>query len=166
MSSCEPCYSWNVYHSWQLGDRYHYLEGLYSLLNGALASGTYISCETRHGIYGNIFASPLLTDLVCLSVVDDRIADRELHLLRLVPFSWLKTDFETRFENMPTEFGPVTVRFKLGDEGKALELTYQPSFREKPTKVVVHVPPMTGLAKVIINGREAEIGPQGRIVLE
>ena len=166
MSSCEPCYSWNVYHSWQLGDRYHYLEGLYSLLNGALASGTYISCETRHGIYGNIFASPLLTDLVRLSVVDDRIADRELHLLRLVPLSWLKTDFETRFENMPTEFGPVTVRFKLGDEGKALELTYQPSFREKPTKVVVHVPPMTGLAKVIINGREAEIGPQGRIVLE
>ena len=28
ISSCEPCYSWNIFHSWQLGDRPRFLEGM------------------------------------------------------------------------------------------------------------------------------------------
>ncbi|MEA1996044.1 MAG: hypothetical protein U9N45_00310 [Gemmatimonadota bacterium] len=166
ISSCEPCYSWNVYHSWQLGDRYRFLEGLYSLLAGSLSRQTYISCETRHGIYGNIFASPLLVDLVRLSVVDDIIAKDELHLLRLVPTAWLKTDFETKFERMPTEFGPVTVRFKLTEGGKALDVSFSSGFRIQPKKIVLHVPPVHGLEKVIINGRPVEAVPGDLIPVE
>ncbi|MCK5644719.1 MAG: hypothetical protein KAJ19_28225, partial [Gammaproteobacteria bacterium] len=149
ISSCEPDYSWNIYHSWQLGDRYRFLEGMYSLLAGGISSQTYISCETRHGIYGNIFTAPLFVDLVRLSVIDDEIAEDELHLLRLVPLAWLKDDFETKFERIPTEFGPVTIIFKLVEHGKALQLNYVPKFRHKPKRVVLHVPPIEGLNRVI-----------------
>ena len=156
ISSCEPCYSWNIYHSWQLADRYRFLEGMYSLLAGALSPQTYISCETRHGIYGNIFAAPLLVDLVRLSVLDDLISEGELHLLRLVPGAWLSSDSETRFEKIPTEFGPVSIAFKLAEKGKALLLSYRPEFRHEPEKVLLHVPPLAGLERVIINGLPAE----------
>lgn len=60
ISTCEPCYSWNVTHSWKLGDRQHYLEGMYSLFAGALSQQTYISCEHRTGMQGNLFALPWL----------------------------------------------------------------------------------------------------------
>ena len=159
ISSCEPCYSWNIYHSWQLADRYRFLEGMYSLLAGALSRQTYISCETRHGIYGNIFASPLLVDLIRLSVVDDQIAEEELHLLRLVPLAWLRTDYLTKFENMPTEFGPVTITFKLTGQSTALDISYKSEFRDQPKRVLLHVPPVAGLEQVIINGRPVEAGP-------
>ena len=79
---------------------------MYSLLTGALSRQTYIACETRHGIFG-IPANQMLVDLIRLSVIDDAIQDNELHLLRLVPQAWLTTDYVTRFENMPTEFGAL-----------------------------------------------------------
>ena len=166
ISSCEPCYSWNVYHSWQLADRYRFLEGMYSLLAGALSRQTYISCETRHGIYGNIFAAPLLVDLVRLSVIDDMIIEDELHLLRLVPPAWLRTERQTRFENMPTEFGTVSIAFKLTGQGDRLEVAYVPKFRYQPQKVVLHVPPVPGLTGVILNGRPFEVGPGELLAVE
>ena len=48
-----------VFHSWQLGDRARFLEGMYSLFAGAMSRQTRISCETRGGITGNVFASSL-----------------------------------------------------------------------------------------------------------
>ncbi len=166
ISSCEPCYSWNIYHSWQLADRYRFLEGMYSLLAGALSRQTYVSCETRHGIYGNIFASPLLVDLLRLSVIDDVIGEGELHLLRLVPLAWLRTDSETSFEKMPTEFGPVSVSFRLAEKRKALQISYRAEFRHQPQKILLHVPPVAGLDKVIINGRRIEAVPGGILSIE
>jgi hypothetical protein len=159
ISSCEPCYSWNIYHSWQLGDRYRFLEGMYSLLAGAISSQTYVSCETRHGIYGTVFACVLLTDLVRLSVIDDTISEDELHLLRLVPKAWLKADRATRFENMPTEFGPVSVRFQLADSSKTLKVNFAPRWRHRPGRVLLHVPPIKGLKQVVVNGQQMETGP-------
>lgn len=157
MSSCEPCYSWNIYHSWQLGDRHRYLEGMYSLLAGGLSLQTYISAETRHGIYGNIFVSPVLMDIVRLAVIDDVLEEDTLHLLRLVPLAWLKADYLTRFENMVTEYGAVTLRFKLTDEGKTLEVDYQPNYRQKPKAVILHIPPLENIKTVRINGKEFRV---------
>jgi len=159
ISSCEPCYSWNAFHSWQLGDRYRYLECMYSLLTGALSPQTYISCETRHGIFGNVFASVLLTDLVRLSVIDDELEADRLHLLRLVPKAWLRSDIETEFENMPTEFGPVTIKFALSKNHKDLKVTYNHKFRRQPEKVMLHIPPVETLRKVVINGKSVKAGP-------
>jgi len=165
ISSCEPCYSWNVYHSWQLGDRSRYLEGLYSLLAGALSDQTFISCETRHGIYGNVFASPLLVDLVRLAAVDETIQPGELHLLRLAPLAWLKDGFETKFENLPTEFGPVTLAFELSARDRVLKVWFEPKYRSRPAKVVLHVPPAAGIARVTVNDKAYAAGPGESIEL-
>ena len=106
-----------------------------------------------------MFASPLLVDLIRLSVIDDVIVEDELHLLRLVPKTWLRTDQLTRFENMATEFGPVTLRFKLAEQGTALQVSYEASFRHEPRKVVLHVPPMAALTRVFVNGQAVETTP-------
>ena len=163
MSSCEPCYSWNIYHHWRTGDRQRFLTGMYSILTGALSPQTYISCETRHGIYGTVFASPLLADLARLSVIDDQLRPDELHLLRLCPLAWISKEKGTVFENMPTEFGPVNLRWKLSKDGKALEVSFQGRFHHKPGKVVLHIPPAEGLNKVIINGKKRFAKPGGQV---
>ena len=152
MSSCEPCYSWNVFHSWQLGDREKFLEGMYSLFAGGLSRKTFISCETRGGITGNVFAAPLAIYLARLAVIDDELVDGELHLLRMMPLAWLKSDQLAFFENMPTEFGPVTLTAKLSPDGKTLAVAFKPKFRQPPCRVVLHVPPVSGLRAVTVNG--------------
>ncbi len=165
ISSCEPCYSWNVYHAWQTGDRQRYLEGLYSLLYGALSPTTWVSCETRHGIYGNVFAAPLLADLVRLAAVDDRLEPGALHLLRLAPRSWLREDRETVFERMPTEYGPVTLAFRLEAGGRKLLVRFEPQWRETPGKVVLHLPPLAGLEEAVLEGRTFKAGPDRSVIL-
>lgn len=153
ISSCEPCYSWNVFHSWQLGDRQKFLEGMYSLFAGALSRKTSISCETRGGITGNIFASPIATYLARLAVIDDQIRHNELHLLRLMPLAWLQPGDQARFDHMPTRFGPASVRTEVSRNGKILDVTFVPSFRAAPRRVVLHIPPLRGLGQIRCNGK-------------
>jgi len=153
ISSCEPCYSFNAFHSWQLGDRQRYLEAMYSILIGAVSQNTYISCEHRHGMQGTQFAFPVGFMLARLAVIDDQIAPGDLHLLRFCPLAWLKTDEKARFLRMPTEFGPVDLTAGLSSDGKTLEVTFKGDWREKPGEVVLHVPPVPGLKKVSVNGK-------------
>jgi hypothetical protein len=153
ISSCEPCYSWNVFHSHQTGDRSRYLEGMYSLFAGALSRHTSIGCEHRGGVGGTLFSSCLPLDLARLAVIDDELNPSELHLLRLTPLAWLSLDCPTRFERMPTQFGPVTVRFQLRQQGRQLAVAFEHKFREPPDKVFLHVPPLAGLQEVTVNGR-------------
>jgi hypothetical protein len=165
MSSAEPTYSWNVFHSHQLGDRQRYLECLYSLFTGALSRQTHIACETRGGITENVFSNTLAVDLVRLAVVDDEIEPGTLHLMRLTPLVWVSANEQTRFENMPTDFGPVTLKWQLTDEGRKLRIFYAPKFRRPPQAVLLHVPPVAGLQKVNINGRERAAKPGESISL-
>jgi hypothetical protein len=160
MSSAEPCYSWNIFHSHQLGDRQRYLEGMYSIFTGAMSRQTYVSCETRGGITDNVFSATLALTLARLAVVDDELEPDHLHLLRLTPLAWVSAKEQTRFENMPTEFGPVTVKWQLTEDGKTLNLDFNPKFRRQPKAVILHVPPSPGLSKLIVNGTEhaAEAG--------
>jgi hypothetical protein len=153
ISSGEPCYSWNTFHSWQLGDRERFLEGLYSLFAGALSLQTYIGCEHRHGVQGNIFPMPMAFTLARLSVIDDEIVPGELHLLRLCPKAWVSSQQESIFEKMPTLFGTVNLRFKLSPDGKSLDISFKGQWRETPRKVVLHIPPVSGISHVIMNGR-------------
>lgn len=155
MSSWEGCYSWNVYHNWRLGDRERYLEGLYSQFAGAMSQQTYTVCESRGGITANIHWLPAAY-LARLAVVDDQIADNELHLLRMMPLAWLNRARESRLENMPTEFGPVTLRAKLNASGDELQVVFTDRFRRKPAKVVLHVPPVEGLKRITVNGKPAK----------
>jgi hypothetical protein len=152
MSSCEPCYSWVFFHSWQLGDRARLLEGMYSLFAGACSRQTYTVCETRGGITG---VTPCLPGvwLARLAAIDDEIRPDEIHLLRMVPLSWLRTDKEARFEKMPTQFGPVGLTTRLAAEGRELEVAFAPKFREAPKRLLLHVPPVKGLAAIRFNGK-------------
>jgi len=153
MSSCEPCYSWNVFHSHQQQDRAKYLEGMYSLFAGQISRRTYSACETRGGVTGTTW-SCLPVYLARLAVVDDQIKKDELHLMRMMPLAWLRTDRESKFENMPTEFGPVTLRVRLDRNGRELQVSFAPEFRYKPKRVVLHVPPVDGLSKIRVNEKD------------
>lgn len=151
MSSCEPCYSWNVFHVWQSGDRVRFLEGMYSLFAGAMSRKTWISCETRGGITGNVFAAPLAIYLARLAMVDDQWKADELHLLRLMPEAWLKPRARCEFERLPTEYGPVSLKTTVDAKGTTLSILFKPEFRHAPKRVVLHPPP--GIKALIVNGR-------------
>ena len=166
MSSCEPCYTWVFFHSWQLGDREKFLEGMYSLFAGASSQQTYTVCETRGGITA---VTPCLPGvwLARLAVVDDQIQEDELHLLRLMPLAWLRTDKEARFENIPTEYGVVSVKAGLSSDGRELNVTFAPNYRSVPSRTVLHVPPVKGLAAIRLNDQSlAWDGKQESILLK
>lgn len=153
ISSCEPGYSWNIFHSWQAGDRLRFLEGMYSVFAGAMSRQTMVPCETRGGITGLAFS--LGAYLLRLCVVDDQVKHGELHLLRLMPLAWLQPGKSTAFDRIPTEFGPVTIRTKMPKTGGALEVEFLPCFRRgwEPERIVLHAPPVTGLKSLKLNGR-------------
>ncbi len=159
LSSCEPCYSWNVFHAWQAGDREKFLEGMYSLFAGSISRRTFIGCEHRGGISGTLFSVPLPIEAARLSVIDDQIEPDHLHLFRLAPLAWLSTDHRTVFERIPTEFGPVTLRFQLEDRARRLDLDFQPQFRHKPQAIFLHIPPSSGLRAVSVNGMVSDVAP-------
>jgi len=152
ISSCEPCYSWVYFHSWQLGDRRKFLEAMYSLFAGASSQQTFTVCETRGGISGVTPCIPSVW-LARLAVIDDQLRPEELNLLRLTPLSWLRSDRPMRFENMATEFGPVSLTAGLSADGRELAVTFAASFRAAAPRLVLHVPPVRGLAAIRFNGK-------------
>jgi hypothetical protein len=163
ISSCEPCYSWNIVNSWRTGDRAHFLEGMYALFTGAISNQTFVNCEHRHAMYGNVFVAPLMTWAMRQSVIDDQLADGELHLLRLVPQAWVSATDESAFENMPTEYGAVDLKWRLSPDGKQLDVTFTPRWRNKPSKVVFHAPPIAGLERVMVNDRPLATSGQSEL---
>ncbi len=166
MSSCEPCYSWNVFHSWQSGDRQRYLEGMYSVFAGGVSRQTRVSCETRGGITGNVFAAPLAIYLARLAVIDDQLKCDELHLLRMMPLAWLVPDRRAIFRHIPTEHGPVTVETQLSSDSRTLDVVYQPALRSPVSKVWLHVPPVPGLRLAKVNGKIVWSGGSTKVALE
>ncbi len=154
MSSCEPCYSWNIFHSWQLGDREKFFEGMYSLFAGGVSQQTRISCETRGGITGSVFSASLAIYLARLAVIDEEFKPGELHLLRLTPLAWLKPGDKAVFQSVPTTLGSVTLETRVSKDGETLDVVYQAKFWVTPDKVVLHVPPMPGLNTVKVNGKK------------
>ncbi|RIK87892.1 MAG: hypothetical protein DCC67_01325 [Planctomycetota bacterium] len=154
ISTCEPCYSFNILCSWQLGDRQHFLEGVYALLSGALSQQTFSGCEHRHGIWSLPAPGALMFYAMKLSVIDDVLHPDELHLLRLVPKAWVVSDYRTRLENIATQFGPVDLAFQLRDDGKTLDVSFHGDWRHAPQRIVLHVPPELAVSKVVVNGQE------------
>jgi hypothetical protein len=125
---------------------------MYSLFVGALSQQTYISCEHRHGMQGNLFATPLAFWLARQSVIDDEITPGELHLLRMCPSARISDRDEAVFENMPTLYGPVSLRVKKLADHQTLTVSFTGNWRAKPTRVVLHVPPVEGVSQIMVNG--------------
>ena len=164
ISSCEPCYSWNIFHSWQLGDRHHFLEGMYSLFAGSISKQTYSACEHRHGIQSLQCSTYLAFYCARLAVIDDEIAEGELHLLRLCPQSWITSEQETAFENMRTLYGTVSLRFRLTADKRTLEVRFLTNWHAQAPKVILHTPPGRRNLRVMVNSVRYAAAPQ--IVLE
>ncbi len=152
VSSSEICYSWNIPISLALGDRTLFLEGLYSLYAAGLSRKTWISCETRGGVYSNVFVIPFAVFMTRLALVDDHLADDELHLLRQPPRAWLEGRGVTA-RALPTEFGPVDLSARLLKAGTVLDVRFASRFRWAPRRTVLHAPPFPGLETVRLNGR-------------
>jgi hypothetical protein len=53
---------------------------------------------------------------------------------------------------MPTEFGPVDLKWRLSEDGKQIDISFTGRWRNKPAKVVLHAPPIPGVTKVLVNG--------------
>ncbi len=164
ISSCEPCYSFNLMASWRTGDRARFLEGMYALLAAAVSQQTFSGCEHRHGICALPAPGALMFHALRLSVIDDQLEPGSLHLLRLAPLAWLSKDRRARFENMPTEFGPVDLSFGLSEDGATLDVAFAPRWRRQPSNLVLHVPPAPGVKRVVVNG--VEHPADGPIALE
>ena len=64
ISSCEPCYSWNIFHSYELGDRENFTKGVYSLFAGGGNRQTFLSCETRDAVSRLTLPPPFRVTLV------------------------------------------------------------------------------------------------------
>lgn len=165
MSSCIPGYSWNNFITHQLGDRYHFLEGMYSQYAGGISRQTKTICESRNGITGRITHADMPFYMTRLAVIDDLVAEDELHLLRICPLAWISSDEETVFDNMPTAFGPVSLRWQLSADGKTLRMDLKPRFHRKPGKTVLHVPPVEGLERISINGEDFPVGGKTEVIL-
>lgn len=66
---------------------------------------------------------------------------------------------------MLTEYGPVTIRFRLEAEGHWLLVHWQPQFRRQPRAVILRVPPLESLRKVRIDGRDTPVRPDVQLPL-
>lgn len=150
----EPDYSWSIFVSHAAEDRARFLEGMYGVLAFGVSRKTFVSTEgTSTWVTCEVRANATSFAAMRLAIVDDQIVENELHLLRLCPLAWLRPVYLSRFENMPTEFGPVTLKFRLTADSKSLELAYEPKYREQPKQAVLHVPPVKGLSRITLNGK-------------
>jgi hypothetical protein len=125
---------------------------MYGLIAGACSPDTYIACEHRNAMYGTLFVQPMITWAARHAVIDDELADGDLHLLRLCPLAWLSDEEETRFDRFPTLFGPVGLRCRLSADRRSLTVHFQRP-PDPPRRTVLHPPPVPGLQQVVVNGR-------------
>ncbi|MFB6718993.1 hypothetical protein ACFCV3_02490 [Kribbella sp. NPDC056345] len=162
ISSFEPIYSWNIFHSWQLGDRAKFLEGLYSLAAGGVSPQTYIPFEHRGGMSASLGTHATIFSLMRLAVVDDSLSETDLNLLRLCPMAWLATGQDTVFDKMPTVYGPVSLKFRRTGNTQ-LTLTWTAAWRTKPQRLLVHAPP--GFTTIVVNGTTYAVPAEGYVAV-
>lgn len=147
ISSCEPCFSWNIFHSLQLGDRKKFTMGLYSLFAAGASRQNFISCETRNGVSGNCFSHGLAFILTRMSVIQEE--DKDLHLFKMVPLAFL-SDGGFCWKNIPTYFGFISISAKRQD--KKFIIDYRGSKRTRPRSTFLHIPP-ADFEWIVVNGK-------------
>jgi hypothetical protein len=154
ISSCEPVYSWNVFHSYELGDRERFTAGLYGMFAAGGCRQSFVSCETREAVFGNCFTHGTALMLMRMAVVNES-ADA-LHLLRMAPLAFFE-DGGFQWKNVPTWFGPISISARYDEPRKRLEIRYAPPTRSSPKKTCLHLPPFEALSSVTCNGRQLPV---------
>ncbi len=161
ISSCEPCYSWNIYHSLELGERERFSMGLYGLLAAGASQQTFGGTETREGISGTVFSQFTFIQLTMNAAIEDQTD--ELHLLRMLPLAFFKNGgFD--WQHVPSAFGPLSLKAEISEDEHRLEITVEPPTRQQPSAVILHMPPFSFLESVYVNGSAASPS-EGQITL-
>jgi len=70
----------------------------------------------------------------------------DLHLLEGMPAAWAKAGAVNRLTDMPTEFGPMSLRLGVSDDGRTARLCLDPPARTRPKHIFLHVGSWTGAA--------------------
>ncbi|MCX7705763.1 MAG: hypothetical protein N2115_05845 [bacterium] len=159
ISSCEPCFSWNIFHSLYLGDREKFTMGLYSLYAAGASRQNFVSFETRNGVSGNCFSHGLTFILTRLCVIQEQ--DNELHLLKLVPLAFLNNGGFV-WKNVPTYFGSISISAKI--QSNKLQIEYRQPDRKTPHGTFLHIPP-TDINEILINGKKIKYSGERSIKL-
>jgi hypothetical protein len=64
---------------------------------------------------------------------------RELHLFEAVPAKWIQPGACLRMKDVYTEFGPMSLEFRVSKDGGAGELTLTPPRRNPPDRILWHL---------------------------
>lgn len=79
----------------------------------------------------------------------------ELHLLSCLSPEWIKPEEEIAVSHAPTEFG--VTNFTLRNKKDYSVLLLNNSYRQKPEKIVVHLPWFMNIHKILVEGKELKI---------
>lgn len=148
VSSCEPIYSFNLFHTLELGERRLFSMGLYGQFAGGHCRGSFVGCETREGLFGVMNTLPLLATRQALI----QESGDELHLLRMAPLAFFRGE-GFGWEQATTEFGPLSISGRWDETQRSLTLDYKAPVRRRPARTFLHLPPFSDVAVVTLNGR-------------
>ena len=88
------------------------------------------------------WASAEFIRLVRHSLVLER--GNELHLFEAMPAKWARPGAVTRLRDIATEFGPVSLEFRVAKDGTSGVLKLTPPQRTPPTRIVLHLDNWSG----------------------
>ena len=161
MSSCEPCYSWNIPLRFLRNERQKYLEGFYSLCAGSVSRKFRGGSETRDGVqWLPVMNSVINNHLRNMLVFEDESA-RGLHLLRNSPSRWLEPGKKVRVERAETYFGPVSYTVETLE--KRLIADIESPQRETVEWIRMHLdlPQERKLFRATVNGSPVKLADGG-----
>jgi hypothetical protein len=64
---------------------------------------------------------------------------RDLHLLEGMPAAWTRAGGVNRLQNMPTEFGPLSLELRIAGDGRTAHLRLDPPKRTPPEHIFLHL---------------------------
>jgi len=150
LSSCEPCYSWNIFISLARGDRAAFTQGFYSLFAAGACRQNFVACETRDGVSGNCFTHGTALLLWRKTLVDEEGSD--LHLLRMAPLAYFDAP-GLEIRQLPTAFGPISLAAHWDPAAGRFRCRLIPPPRPGWKHLRLHLPPLPGLRDVTLNGQ-------------
>ncbi|MEK7676916.1 MAG: hypothetical protein AAB676_13870 [Verrucomicrobiota bacterium] len=83
----------------------------------------------------------------------------ELHLFEAFPPAWAKPGAVTKVKDILTEFGPVSLEFRVSADGATGRLHLSPPARTRPKRIVLHLEPwsaQTGTIDLPVKGKIEE----------
>ncbi len=163
MSSCEPCYSWNMDINFLRNDRAHFIEGLFAQFAGARNTDLFSDVETRNGMFATNFTTPVTFRHFRNALVFEN--ENVLEFLRMLPAAFVGPGNNLRIKGLPTYFGPMDILIDSDSSGNRTCVNIGMSLRTRPDKIRLYFPPQVLFRKIILNGETYNLN-SGYVELE